>query len=416
MKDHLVKLIEEQLGWGPGDTWSNKDFQELSERIFGNTGKRLSVTTLKRIWGRAELVANPSIATLDILSEFLGYESWRQFLQLNESGPSKNSALKMKGLSKALKGILGLLILISLVAVFWNDSFEGLKKTNEKPIPYSRDSIEFSFEKVSTGYPNTVIFRYDVGNLPFDSLTIYQSWDKSKRIPLTEPQGLVTSTYYLPGYFLTKLAINDEIVQEKDLYIPTNGWQGMFLGENKDITYLKQEELAMNGVLKVKTDVLPRLDLNPGASLYLANLGLKPEINGSDFSLESEFRMSMPSERSICRNIRFTVTGTKEVLSFQFSIPGCVGDLMFFLNKEMISGRNLDLSAFGLEGDAWVNCKINVQDNRITLMLNDKPIFNHELSSGIGSIGGVQFMFEGLGEIRTLNLTDTKKTIDLMNR
>ena len=79
MIDSLVAQIEEQLGWGSGSDWSNKDFEELSDRIFDSTKKRLSVTTLKRIWGRAEMVANPSSATLDILSEFIGYKNWREW-------------------------------------------------------------------------------------------------------------------------------------------------------------------------------------------------------------------------------------------------------------------------------------------------------------------------------------------------
>lgn len=73
MTDHLVSRIEERLGWDKGGTWGNKDFEELSECIFNTTNKRLSVTTLKRIWGRAKRVANPSISTLDILSQFIGH-------------------------------------------------------------------------------------------------------------------------------------------------------------------------------------------------------------------------------------------------------------------------------------------------------------------------------------------------------
>ena len=77
----LVQQVEAQLAWGEGSTWTNKDFQELSERIFVHTRQQLSVTTLKRVWGRAERIANPSGATLDILAEFAGYDSWRAFRQ-----------------------------------------------------------------------------------------------------------------------------------------------------------------------------------------------------------------------------------------------------------------------------------------------------------------------------------------------
>ena len=59
MKNHLVALIETKIGWGKGGTWGNKDFEELSERIFNTTNKRLSVTTLKRIWGACCMGSQP---------------------------------------------------------------------------------------------------------------------------------------------------------------------------------------------------------------------------------------------------------------------------------------------------------------------------------------------------------------------
>lgn len=49
----LTTLIEAQLEWGKAESWTNKDFETLSEQIFVQTDKQISVTTLKRLWGRA---------------------------------------------------------------------------------------------------------------------------------------------------------------------------------------------------------------------------------------------------------------------------------------------------------------------------------------------------------------------------
>jgi hypothetical protein len=416
MKNQLVEEIEAQLGWGDGADWNNKDFQELSERIFRSTHKQLSVTTLKRVWGRAELVAQPSTATLDILSEFAGYENWRQFCQQHESTlhEGKTSPPSVRSL-KSLK-ISGMLIALALFGLVFY-AFVGDKKVKKSKAGFmSTDSIAFSFQKVAAGYPNTVIFRYDIGDMPFDSLSIQQSWDNRKRIPLNQSQGLVTATYYYPGYYLTKLLVNNEIVREKDLYIPTRGWQGLVIENEEDFVYLKAEQLLYDSSLRVTPDVLQHINEHPGSVLYLANLTDKPQVNSADFRLETEFRIAQPSERSVCQNVRLTVTGTKDIYGLQFSIPGCVGDLMFVLNKEMISGKDNDLSGFGIDPGSWVNCKLEVKGNQLVVKLNNKQVFAHTLSSFIGKIGGVQWMFEGLGEVRSLTLKDGENTIHLIQR
>src|SRR6266481_242088 len=77
------KLIEQSLNWGDGSIWSNDDFEQLSEKIFDKTKVKLSVSTLKRIWGKVRYENFPTTATLNALTGFLGYESWRDFKQKN---------------------------------------------------------------------------------------------------------------------------------------------------------------------------------------------------------------------------------------------------------------------------------------------------------------------------------------------
>ncbi|MEM9671655.1 MAG: hypothetical protein ACFB15_23210 [Cyclobacteriaceae bacterium] len=414
MKDLLIEQIERRLKWGESAQWSNKDFQELSERIFSTTHKQLSVTTLKRLWGRAESTTQPSVATLDILSEFAGYKNWRHFRQSHEPDLPQHNTVPSRWARRSKRRIVGLIGLIVLSSSIWYVIDHSATKTSSPPSSTLLDSIEFSFQKVATGYPNTVIFRYDVGDIPYDTLCIQQSWDTNKRIFLSESQGLVTTTYYYPGYFLTKLLVNSQIIQEKELYIPTQGWQGILLESADDFTYLKPNQIQTDSTLTVATEVLQQADQNPKSILYLANLSDNPQISSTNFSLETEFRLAQPTEGSICQNVRLTITGTKEVLGFHFSIPGCVGDLIFMLNKEMISGKDHDLSAFGLDLKMWTNCKVDVKDNLMVVSLNNQEVFRHQLASNIGSIGGVQWTFEGLGEIRQLRLQDDVESLDLM--
>ncbi len=307
--------------------------------------------------------------------------------------------------------VSGAILLLVLLSLGWY-ALQNRKTPISNLSPLS-DSIRFSFEKVASGYPNTVIFRYDVGDAPYDSLTLQQSWDTSKRIALTEPRGLVTTTYYYPGYFLTKLLVDGQIVREKALYIPTQGWQGL-IHEEDGFVYLKPEQLLRDSVLTVAPGVLSQMNQRAESRLYLAHLTNDPQIDGSNFTLDAEFRMPQVTERSVCQQVRLTVTGTKEVLGFHFTIPGCVGDLLFMLNQEMVSGQSHDLSAFGLDFSEWTRCRIAVQNQRVRVWLGDREVFSHQMTSDIGRVGGVQWTFEGSGEIRQLEMKDANRKVDLM--
>src|SRR5450432_1597490 len=79
------RLVENKLGWGSSDRWSTDDYNKLSELIEEATGVRLSVATLKRIWGRVKYENRPTVSTLNPLAKFVGFESWRKFELENTS-------------------------------------------------------------------------------------------------------------------------------------------------------------------------------------------------------------------------------------------------------------------------------------------------------------------------------------------
>ncbi|MDT0607190.1 hypothetical protein [Croceitalea rosinachiae] len=411
MKKHLILSIEDHLGWGSGSSWTNKDFIQLSERILEVTGKQLSVTTLKRVWGRVGTLASPSTTTFDILSEFIGFESWRHFQNQYNSKNYNLGRTRLK--SRLLKLGLGILGLGLLSLVIWSQGKVATKQTITAENQSTSEAVLFELDKVASGYPNTVVFRYDYGNLDYDSICIQQSWDSRKQIPLKNAKGLVTSTYYQPGYFLAKLIADGQIVKERNLYIPTEGWQGMLLG-NDELSYLKPDELNSEEIINVIPETWNRLQEIDNEGLYLAHLSSKPNINGANFELNTSFRMSKTKEGSICHNVRMTVTGTREVISLAFSIPGCVGDLSFFINNEMVSGKNHDFSAFGTNTDEWTRCQVKVKNEILKVFVDGQEAFSKELTVDLGKIGGAQWYFEGLGEIRELTLTDDKTEINLV--
>src|SRR5215211_6988536 len=88
----LLQQIEQKLDWGSSNSWLTKDFENLSQRIFDETGVSLSVSTLRRIWGKVAYTHLPSGTTLDTLAKFAGFEGWRTFTKQHSSSNNKTKS------------------------------------------------------------------------------------------------------------------------------------------------------------------------------------------------------------------------------------------------------------------------------------------------------------------------------------
>jgi len=73
----LTQAVEKSSGHSIKTT---NDFMRLSGQIEGRTGSALSVSTLKRIWGRVAGNDLHHRSTLDLLAKFCGYADYNIFL------------------------------------------------------------------------------------------------------------------------------------------------------------------------------------------------------------------------------------------------------------------------------------------------------------------------------------------------
>lgn len=64
---------------------NSSDFDNLSLAIEEKTGERLSVNTLKRLFGYIQAVALPRATTMDILANYLGYKTWKRYTYSKEN-------------------------------------------------------------------------------------------------------------------------------------------------------------------------------------------------------------------------------------------------------------------------------------------------------------------------------------------
>ena len=58
---------------------SPKDFEFLSAMIEGDLNERVSVSTLKRLWGYSKYTSSPTSSTLSVLCRLVGYLDWEDY-------------------------------------------------------------------------------------------------------------------------------------------------------------------------------------------------------------------------------------------------------------------------------------------------------------------------------------------------
>lgn len=76
--ESLVQICNSNLGFIPT---TPAEFNELSARIFLKTKQRISVSSIKRLWGYVKYENFPSRTTLNILARFNDFKDWETFQQ-----------------------------------------------------------------------------------------------------------------------------------------------------------------------------------------------------------------------------------------------------------------------------------------------------------------------------------------------
>ncbi|WP_273568957.1 hypothetical protein [Maribacter halichondriae] len=401
MKDHLVRCIETNLGWGSGDTWSNKDFEELSERIFNTTNKRLSVTTLKRIWGRAEWVANPSVATLDILSEFLGHKDWREFVSANKQELPEQKISKKSKPSKIWILVLSLVLIGSFFAFFWRTDSNDDKEASV----YTSEDFAFNGESVTTGLPNSVVFTYDASVANEKAkIEIQQDWDERKRVVVDKEDSVSTSIYYWPGYFKSKLVVDDSIVKEKDLLIPSPDWLGTIETDSLPI-YLDKEDYRNENGLTIESEALKKYGIDPrtkrtAVGLYqVRDFG---ELYTNDFEMTTTLRNDFKSGKSLCQVAQVMIMHEDGPVVLTLADKGCISDISLYAFEKSIDGKKTDLSGFGVDFADFVKLKCVSKNQKLDILINNKVIFSFDVPKTPKKIIGINFHFEGGGSVQNV--------------
>lgn len=86
---YIRKLLKDKIG---NQLTQSSQLEMLSSDIYHVTGERLSINTLKRLFGYLPDV-NTSMTTLNIIAEYLGFDNWQSLYKVSENGNSQLNEL-----------------------------------------------------------------------------------------------------------------------------------------------------------------------------------------------------------------------------------------------------------------------------------------------------------------------------------
>lgn len=411
--------IEQKLEWGQISSWSNYDYEKLSDEIQKKTGVNLSVTTLKRVSGRLKYPHAPSSTTLNTLAEFVEFKDWREYKQqkkLEIAPPLEDRVLsEQKTPHKPwIRYVLSsFFVLVLLLGVIIHYSFRNNLK---KSISYNPDDFEFSLNKVHTqGVPNSVIFSYDASKAESDSIFIAQTWDVSRKTLVAKDGNKHSAIYYYPGFFRTKLMVDNQIVKTKDLQISSDGWLGLVELENKPI-YFKKSEILKSEEVAIDKELIQKynIDLSPEApGIRFFNQRDLGDLMNDNFIFETELKNPYSEGNNACQYVEVLIQCKDDIIIIPLCSEACVGEALLYAAGEERTSKNSDLSGFGADLKQWTNLRVETVNKKMTFYVNNKEadsfIFPHEATG----IVGVQYRFYGLGAVKYARFKQGTHTIDL---
>lgn len=401
-----LQMLESRLNWGASQNWVNYDFEKLSQEIEQKTQVNLSVTTLKRLWGKVKYPHAPTLTTLNTLAHFLGYSDWRSFTQSLPNGqeevqqvslvtkPEKSGLYSFKIKRNWL--LIGALVLIVLVAIsaFVPEFFNF--KVNKAQYQFQANKI------LSKGVPNSVIFTYDASASPTDSVFIVQTWDIRRKTLVPKNQQHHSAVYYYPGFFRSKLIIGQTIVKTHDIQIATDGWLGLVENDPRPI-YFKKSEILKGEMVEIDTQILhaynlPLLPDPPKIRLFnQRDLG---DLKNDNFIFETTLKSPYNGGSNACQFVEVLIQCKDDIIIIPLADKACTGDLRIYAAGAMAESKHADLSGFGCNLNEWNTLKVLSKNKKMSFYVNGKKAHSFTFPNEPQGIVGVQYRFNGAGAVK----------------
>jgi hypothetical protein len=392
------KQIEEKYSLCNRKGYMNRDLEILSRLIEEKTGVSISHSTLKRLW-KNDFKQSPQTATLNALAVMLDYKEWHEFKLANRSVATHT---KIKS-DLIVKGII-LFVTVSLIGLLYmkSDSYAKPKA------PKINGPVYFTAEKtVTSGIPNTVIFKYDLSNVKADSFFIQQTWNDRTRARIDPAGKAYSSIYYESGYHRARLIANGTEIATQPIHILSNGWEPHIYYSENDLIPIdfRNEKFIENGQLHLEKSLLEKKDVDFSKNFFsrISNCQ-KFNVSSDNFSVVTRLKVDS-MKNSLCPWLNFIVVTEKNIFRVGLQKKGCERNAGYKIGEVVRNGEDNDLSALGCNIFEWQEISIRIEGKKAEIAINGKPAFHEVFKEDFGKITGLIYLFEGTGSISYVKLT-----------
>lgn len=393
--------IEKKFAFGNGAGYTQRDLESLAHTIEEKTGITLSLSTLKRLW-KGDFKQRPQIATLNALAAVLDYKDWREF-------KLKNQSVEISKARPATR-LPWLWVAIGIAAIIGGTILLTLPERVKVNGP-----VHFTAEKtVTSGIPNTVIFKYDLTNVEAERFFFQQSWNTEHRVEIDPKGKAYTTIYYEPGYHRAKLFANDSLIAMQPVHILSDGWEAniYYDDEDREPINFKNQDFIQDGHIHLSPELLHKRNVNVSRS-FRTRISISQDfkISSDNFSLASRMKVDSVSDK-LCPWMQMTIVTEKNIFWVRLQMKGCESYAHYKMGEVFRSGENNDLSALGADIYDWQDVSVNVENRKAAISINGEVVFHETYSEDFGIIKGLFYMFDGTGSLDYVRMDDANgKTV-----
>jgi hypothetical protein len=134
------------------------------------------------------------------------------------------------------------------------------------------------------------------------------------------------------------------------------------------------------------------------------------EIYTDDFSFETFLKNYFSEGSSACQltTIYLLCECDGKAIGIPLSSKGCVSDNEVLFMDHYASGKQHDLSAFGVDFDGFVKVQIEVKNKTGKVFINNALVYTVDAPIMKAKIIGLYFIFQGAGTVDYVTLANDK--------
>lgn len=280
-----------------------------------------------------------------------------------------------------------LVVLLCLAATSWYLQ----KHENTDDFHFSADVLP------SEGFPKNIRIDYNLGNMKYKTARIFID---NEKVSLGDASGEISLRTFIPKKSRIKLFLDDNLVREVVLVIPSDGWYGSI---NNKIP-LHRESFMKNGIMQFTGS---HNTTGTHEEPYISFMYFKAfDMDADHLTLTAEVINNADIGGIWAYDVSVDLLGARGNMTFNLLSPDAViySRLKVAETDLSLSDHSYLLSQLGVKLSDWSKLEVATQNNTFRISLNGKVLIEEPYTGKLGDLLGVQFYLKGSGAVKDVRL------------